>query len=956
MELGGECGMVVAPPMTTAPPSSPEHAARAGGFPVLALCFFLSGATGLLYQIVWMRMLGLVFGHTVLATTAVLVAFMGGLALGSLLLARRASRLSNLIAVYGWLEVGIGLYCALLPLLLYAAAAIYLALARGLGLSYGAYTVVQFVLVGLVLLVPTTLMGGTLPVLAQALTRDPGRLGRTIGALYAINTFGAVAGVALAGYVVLPAIGNRWSLAVAAAANLAVGALAIAYARRRPALASPPAPAADTSTALTPEGRATVLALGLSGAIAMVYEVGWTRALALVIGSSTYAFTAMLLAFLIGIAGGSALYSWLRGRGRATPTGFAVLQMAIALATAGAMLIYERLPALFLRGYEYSTAPAAIALTQLGVSVAALLLATLFIGATFPCAVSAAARGEGRAGEDVGRTYAVNTLGAIVGSALAGLVLIPMMGLHASFRLAVSANLLLAVALFLGPPRPVRRRRQAAAVVAAVLAVGAWFLPPWSRDVLSSGVAVYAQQYQAFGWEKFRTRAVPKTILYYRDGPTASVTVHHEGDNLFLRVNGKTDASTSFDMVTQLMSGHLPMLLHPAAKDVLVIGLGSGVTAGAIAGYPLERLDLVEIEPAVVEAARFFGAYNANVLDNPKVHVSIADGRNYLLTTPRRYDVIVSEPSNPWIGGLASLFTVEMFQHARDRLQPGGLMVQWVQAYALQADDLKMVIRTFASVFPSTSVWGATAGDFLLVGSVQPRPLDLRAVQQRLTANPTAPRLFGPTPGWPELMGYFQLGPEDTVRLVGEARLNTDDRLPLEFSAPRSLYLNTAETNRLLVAGAQRAPLPPLSKDSEALLATPPAKTTLGLAFARHAMIRQALAQFDEALALDAAYAPALEGAAAASLRLNRNGRALELAERAAAADPQSPRAQYLLGAAAARLYDTARAGAAFERATALAPESVAMKELLVDYRMWEARGGQWRPTDDPVAMLIALH
>ena len=940
--------------MATAPPPSPASAAHARGFPLLALCFFLSGATGLVYQIVWMRMLGLVFGHTVLATTTVLVAFMAGLALGSWLLARRASRLASLIAAYGWLEVGIGVYCALLPLLLSGAATTYLALARGLGLSYGTFTLVQFTLVGLVLLVPTTLMGGTLPVLGQALARDPDRLGRTIGALYAINTFGAVAGVAVAGYLLLPAVGNRWSLLVGAAANLAVGALAIAYARGRASAPAVPA-AAEVPPALTAEGRATVLALGLSGAIAMVYEVAWTRALALIIGSSTYAFTAMLLAFLIGIAGGSALYSWMWGRRRASPGRFAVIQVAIALATAGAMLVYERLPALFLQGFARSNAPGAMALTQLVVCVAALLLATLFIGATFPCAVSAAARGAGRAGEDVGRTYAVNTLGAIAGSALGGLVLIPTLGLHASLRGAVVANLLLAAALFLGPPRPVRRRRQVAAGLAAALAVGAWLIPPWSRDILSSGVAVYAPQYQNLGWAQFMRRAVPKDILYYRDGPTATVTVHREGDNLFLRVNGKTDASTGYDMVTQLMSGHLPMLLHPGAKQALVIGLGSGVTAGAITGYPFERLDVVEIEPSVVEAARFFGAYNANVLDNAAVHVSIADGRNFLLTTPRRYDVIVSEPSNPWIGGLASLFTVEMFQHARDCLQPGGVMVQWIQAYALEAEDLRMVIRTFASVFPATSVWSGTPGDFLLVGSVEPHALDLRAMQERLAANPAARRIFGPTPAWPDVLGYFLLAAEDTARLARDAGLNTDDRLPLEFSAPRALYLNTAESNRILVTGAQRVTLPPLSRESQTLSATPAAKTSLGFVFGRQAMIRQALAQFEDALALDGAYGPALEGAAAASLRLNRYGRALELAERAVAVDPQSPRAQYLLGAAAARVYDTARAGPAFERAVALAPESAAIKEILLEYRMWEARGGQWRPSDDPLAMIRVL-
>ena len=320
--------------MSTAPRDPPASGPFWAGFGVIFVCFFLSGATGLVYQVLWLRMLGLIFGHTVYAITAVLAAFMAGLALGSFVFARRLSRIPNLIRAYGWLEIGIGVYCALLPALLWLASVGYLGLHGALGLSYDAFSLIQFLLVFLLLLVPTTLMGGTLPILSQALVTQDRGLGAKVGALYAVNTFGAVVGVVLAGYVLLPAIGNRLTIAVAAIANVLVGLLALAYARRHPA-AAPGRSCADAGGPVErawkaadrrprPTGRRragpaplgvwlTVAALGVSGAVSIVYEVAWTRALALVIGSSTYAFTSMLVAFLVGIAGGSALYSWLWG-------------------------------------------------------------------------------------------------------------------------------------------------------------------------------------------------------------------------------------------------------------------------------------------------------------------------------------------------------------------------------------------------------------------------------------------------------------------------------------------------------------------------------------------------------------------------------------------------------------------------------------------------------------------
>jgi spermidine synthase len=263
--------------------------------------------------------------------------------------------------------------------------------------------------------------------------------------------------------------------------------------------------------------------------------------------------------------------------------------------------------------------------------------------------------------------------------------------------------------------------------VALLAAAALVFAPPWNLRVMSSGPAIYRNFFVEMPRGKSLADVLrEREVLYYRDGPSATVSVTRDGDILSLRVNGKADASNTIgDVPTQFMLGHLPLLLHPDPRRVLVIGLGSGITAGAVARYPIERLDVVEIEPAVVGASRFFTGFSGDVLRDPRVHLVIADGRNFLRTTPEGYDVIVSEPSNPWIGGVASLFSLEFYEIARRHLRPGGMMVQWVEAYGRATEDLRMVVRTFGAVFPGATVWHLTPGDYLLLGRMAPGPLDL---------------------------------------------------------------------------------------------------------------------------------------------------------------------------------------------------------------------------------------
>jgi spermidine synthase len=914
-----------------------------GGWPSWGLllgCFFLSGATGLVYEVVWLRLLGLIFGHTVHAITTVLAAFMAGLALGSFLFARWAGRIRNPIRAYGWLEIGIGAYCALLPVLLWLASFFYLGLHRMLGLSFGAFSLAQFLIVSVLLLTPTTLMGGTLPVLSQALVRRETGVGRSVGVLYAVNTLGAVAGVALAGYALLPMLGNRTTIAIAAIANVTVGVVALMYGRGRdgsrratvPPLAPGPAAGAAAVAALleTPSLGAllTVTALGVSGAVSMVYEVAWTRALALVIGSSTYAFTSMLVAFLVGIAGGSAVYSWLWGARRPSPASFAAIQTGLGLTVGLTLLAFPRMPDLFLAAVRWSDSPSFVQLIQILVSAGSLLPSTLLIGATFPCAVAVAARATVPVGEQVGRVYAANTLGAIAGTVLAGFALIPAIGVHASIKVGVVVNLLLAIALFAAAPRLTRVWRWGGLGAALLTAMGVVFVPPWNQRVMTSGPAVYAKQYLQRGFNEALRR---QEVLFYRDGISATVSVLREGAHLYLRVNGKTDASTGTDMPTQLMSGHLPLLLHPEPHTVLVIGLGSGITAGAIARYPITRLDVVELEPAVVEASRFFAEVHRDVLTDPRVHTVVADGRNFLLTTSERYDVIASEPSNPWIGGMATLFSVEFFQLARAHLRPGGIMLQWLQGHNLDPADLRTVVRTFRTAFPATSIWNSTRGDYLLLGRAEPTPLDLNQIKTWYQMNPglaSELRQLG-IRGWSGVLGYFMLGEKDAARLATNGGLNTDDRLPLEFSAPRALYVSTTEANWQLVRSFKIAELPPVTAESRGELEDADVRYGIGMAYLSRNASEDALPHFARALQLDPQHAPSMLGASAAQLALGHPSEALQFAKRALAREPRDPKAYVLAGRAAGALNAPAQAVAFLEQAFRLDPADARVRSEL---------------------------
>ncbi|HKW90963.1 MAG TPA: fused MFS/spermidine synthase [Methylomirabilota bacterium] len=758
--------------------------------------FLLSGVSGLVYQVVWARQLTLIFGATSPAITTVLTAFMLGLALGSFAAGRWAGRWGHPLRAYALIELGIGIYAVVFPLLLSALQVIHIPLFRVLVDAPLTLIAVRVALAAGLLLPPTTLMGASLPVLARVVIRDPAGTGRGAGALYGLNALGAAAGVYVVTFFLIPTVGLIKGSLIAASLNFAVAAAAWAWARDRPAEAMP------AGTAVARAGDVWVLlAYGCSGFAALGYEVVWTRLLVLVFGSSVYAFAVMLASFLLGLGLGALLGGWVAERvGNRFLVG-AWLQVIICLGVLAGVPWFDRLPQLFLEAFRV-TAGEWGPLTTLEFAMASgvMILPTTAMGATFPL-VSHLLGTRGGPEHVVASAYTVNTCGAILGAAVTGFALVPWLGFRGSL-LALTGLSAVAACLFLVPSRRGWRRwavpAPAIVVLAAVVA-----LPGWNASALSSGVYLYADQYSGGQFERLVDE---KQLLFYREGTTATVAVM-AGRYRFLRINGKTDAGDSPDNLTERLLAHVPLLLHDDPHSVLVVGLGTGITLGTALLYPIDQVDVMEVSPEVVEASSFFAEANGRALQDLRARLRILDARTWLAATTTRYDVIISEPSNPWQTGNASLFTADHYRLTRSRLNRNGVFCQWLPFYRMDEADFKTAIRTFQSVFPNTTVW-LSGGDVLLIGGPDQLIVDPARFMVRVSAEAVAHSLrgIGITDG-PTLWGLFLLDPQRAREYTGDGPLHTDDYPVLEFSAPKTLYRESAPQilGRLKLLAAESA-------------------------------------------------------------------------------------------------------------------------------------------------------
>jgi spermidine synthase len=799
-----------------------EAPARAAASLVLA-CFFVSGAAALLYQVSWLRVLVLVFGTTGLAVATLLAAFMAGLALGSFVLGQLVDRWGRPLLLYGLLELGIGGYALLVPSLFHGLIPAYRWAWASFHPAFWTFSLVRFGLACSVLLMPTTLMGGTLPVLSRFFAHAE-EIGYRVGLLYALNTLGSVCGAFAAGFFLLPRFGLAHTMLIGVALNGLAGGVVLLLAGRRET------PSATAPTALQPRrhaqresalGRVVLLVFGVSGLVAMAYEVAWTRLLTLVLGSSTYSFTIMVTTFILGIALGSALMARPADRIRSPVPACAVVEFGIGTATFFGLLLAHRLPIAFLWLFQWTDGRTALfVLGQFAIAGLVMLMPALLLGAVFPVVVRALTRDLAAIGHTIGTAYAANTIGAVLGAFGAGFLFLPRLGIQGTILAGVALNAV-AAALLLGVAPGLVRRRRLQLVGGALVTVPLFLVaaPKWDRLVMSSGVYREAPTLLSlYGSPNNALRLLSNfDLLYYREGVTATVTVvEHpvleDRRHLVLAVDGKVDASTAQDMATQVLSAHLPLMLAPKLERVLVIGWGSGVTVGSAELYPVKALTAVEIEPAVIDASRAFGDANHGPLRDPRLQLIVDDGRNYLLAARDSFDVIISEPSNPWMSGPAKLFTREFFELGAAHLPAGGVFCQWLQLYGLDPAALRTLVRTFARVFPYTYLVQSAEADVLLLGSRVPFALDMRSLRRaftdpRIAADLARVGIRAPA----DLLASVRLGPREIAAFSGGGPLNTDDNGLIEFAAPRALYRQTIEANVAMVRGAARGVIPYVS-------------------------------------------------------------------------------------------------------------------------------------------------
>ena len=702
----------------------------------MILLYLLSGFAGLLYEIVWSRLLALQLGHTSGAISTVLAAFMGGLAAGAFFGGRAASRLTpaQALRAYAFLELLVAACAIALPLVLLATSPL-LADLYGDGPS-AIFAIARIAFCLALVSIPAALMGATYPIAIRGCQALP-RGGRAERVLYASNAAGAALGAVATGFVLLPALGTARTIWLGVLVNVIAAAGAIYLAGQATIPASKPeqlhrrafgamadkrgsaSPKPSRKLTDLPAARPVVAAVGLftSGLVALLCEVAWTRVFAMVLGPTIYAFSTMLVAFIGGIAIGASLGVRLCLGGSAAAR-LAWCLAVVGIGTAAALFAVDELPLLIGRWVAFSDGGfVTLIVTEAALAAALLLPATVALGAVFPLGLALGVPSGPAAAAAAARLYAVNTTGAILGSLLAGFALIPAIGLRGT--LLVGGGLACAAGSAIMLAAAGSRRRVAAAAIAVASVVSLAAAPRWNDALLSSGAYKYAPYLRTLD---MREALEAGTLLYYREGAAGTVSVRRSGGALSLAIDGKIDASTGGDMLTQKLLAHLPLLIHPDPKRVAVVGLGSGVTAGAALTHPLERLEIIEISPEVVEASRLFDPYSGGPLSDPRARLIVGDARTHF-TLQRGdsslYDVIISEPSNPWMAGVAALFTREFFEASSARLASGGIMCQWAHTYDISDADLRAIVGTFRRVFADTTLWLIGDADLLLIGRLR---------------------------------------------------------------------------------------------------------------------------------------------------------------------------------------------------------------------------------------------
>lgn len=764
-----------------------------------------------MYEVVWARMLSILLGSTFEAVSTVITSFMFGLAFGSFLAGRLSGQLKNPLKTYAILEVFIGFFALAFYYFIFYGASWH----RNVHLFFGEVSIIPDAILYLSSFffgaLPTIMMGATFPVISMFFIKRRGDTGRGVGILYGFNTLGAVLGAFASGFVIIPLMGMKKATYFAASINLAVFISVLVIDKLWNVEVTKLSLLKNNERVpIFPKNRIFVFFLfvfALAGFTSMAYEVAWTRLLTMVIGNSVYAFSAILTVYLSGIALGSFTIARYADGIKKIYLFFCVTEFAIFFFVLVLLYMADWLPFLFIDLFKW-VKPSFVntELITFIVVITVVFIPSLFMGATFPIFNRIFVTRTDNIGGGIGNVYSANTVGGIFGALIAGFYYIPTYGIQKTILFTAGINLFIGIAVAVQSPFLKEHSKSIMVIIFGFLfAFYSIWVPKWNNKILNMGVYVYAEWYKYadknFGLQ-FDRIADERELIFFEEGKGSTVAVT-KTDEISLQINGKTDAGTTRDdMITQTMLSVLPLLLHKGPERALIIGLGSGVSLGAAENFYLKEIDCVEILPAVVRANKYFKSINKNALDDPRIKLLIRDGRHHLELTDKKYDVIVSEPSNPWIKGMSNLFTEEFFSIARERLDEGGIMAQWLQIYSLSEDGLKIILNTFKSIFPHSSVWYFGGEDLIIVGSTE----KIINYEERLKRIYHNPELLTDLKGlefddYEKLINARLLDERKVKKFTEMARINRDDHPIIEFEMPKYIYRPTANDNIAAMRG-----------------------------------------------------------------------------------------------------------------------------------------------------------
>ncbi|MBM3243024.1 tetratricopeptide repeat protein [Candidatus Poribacteria bacterium] len=742
---------------------------------MILIIFFASGAIGLIYEVIWTRMLTLVFGSTVFAVTTVLTSFMAGLALGSFYFGRRADAQERPLRIYAYLEAGIGIFALVFPIILILLNGVYIGIHRQIHTAFYPLSLIRFMLSFLVLLVPTTLMGATLPMISKFFVSRLERLSWDVGRLYSLNTFGAVVGTIAAGFFLVKWFGVHWTLRLSAVINLIIAGIAILLDKQWVSEVGSRKSEVGSQKDFNPKSeirnlRLVLWAFAVSGFCALAYEVLWTRILVFFLGSTTYAFATMLSAFLFGLAAGSFIFAkiadlpYFREKMQHQVSMLGIVQIFIGLSAIALLPAFSEL-------YAIRTGLPAGRFWSFISCLVVMILPTILMGASFPLVTRIYILNLNQVGRSIGNVYSINTVGSILGSFVAGFILIPLIGIQKSVILIASVNTLLGCILIALNPQTNRRFRVSAIVSAAFIIILSNLLIPTDKPiVLKSAI--------------FKLQNPGGKLLSYEEGVDASVTAMVDADGirrLYVDTNQAAEDSR-WDSPSHRVIAHLPLLLHPNPKRALIVGFGMGVTSYSAAQHGV-TVDAVELSPGVVNANKYFTHVNGNVLENPLVNLAVDDGRNYILTAKNRYDMISTGIIHPLVSsGSSSIYSEDFYKLCERILTEDGIMCQWVPLHRLPEEYYKMIIRTFIKVFPHTTLWYKCTPDFsILIGTPERLRVDFSNFIARAQIPSVREGLAHDDLDGMSLLDSFMMSEETVRKYVGEGPIHTDDRPRLEF-------------------------------------------------------------------------------------------------------------------------------------------------------------------------------